>query len=158
MPSRKSVGSLSRSLWIGRTPKSARSSSKCLHAESATGLHLNPYTCLRTPVLTNAIIVDSDRTVQYGGFGMKFPRVPGHEICGEVVSVPDGEKTWKVGQIVGSGWHGGHDGTCTSCRRGDYITCAHPEINGRDELLFVSLSILMTAMQASIVMGGTRNT
>lgn len=37
--------------------------------------------------------VGSDRIVQYGAFGMQFPRIPGHEICGEVVSVPEGEKT-----------------------------------------------------------------
>ncbi len=27
---------------------------------------------------------------------------------------------WKKGQRVGVGWHGGHDGTCRECRRGDF--------------------------------------
>src|SRR6202030_716213 len=30
---------------------------------------------------------------------------------------------WKLGQRVGGGWHGGQDGTCVSCRRGDFRNC-----------------------------------
>lgn len=36
--------------------------------------------------------------------------VPGHEIIGDIVAVGTGEKTWNVGDRVGGGWHGGHDG------------------------------------------------
>ena len=38
--------------------------------------------------------------------------------------------TWKKGQRVGVGWHGGHDGTCLQCRRGDFINCANEKITG----------------------------
>jgi len=55
--------------------------------------------------------------------GIEYPRVPGHEIAGVVHAVGSGVTAWKVGQRVGVGWHGGHCGTCTSCRRGDFITC-----------------------------------
>ncbi|KAI0916040.1 hypothetical protein AcV5_003487 [Taiwanofungus camphoratus] len=61
-----------------------------------------------------------------------FPRVPGHEIVGDVVSVAPGEKLWKVGDRVGAGWHGGHCHACHSCRAGDFVQCvnASPHVNG----------------------------
>ncbi|GAA6038320.1 hypothetical protein JCM8097_003942 [Rhodosporidiobolus ruineniae] len=59
-----------------------------------------------------------------------LPRVPGHEIVGEVVDVPSSEKRWKVGDRVGSGWHGGHCFTCESCKRGDFVTCENQNVNG----------------------------
>ncbi|CDZ98236.1 Alcohol dehydrogenase, class V [Phaffia rhodozyma] len=59
-----------------------------------------------------------------------LPRVPGHEICGDVVAVPDGEKDFKVGDRVGGGWHGGHCFMCSSCRSGDFVTCQNQAING----------------------------
>ncbi|GAA5982881.1 hypothetical protein JCM5350_001539 [Sporobolomyces pararoseus] len=59
-----------------------------------------------------------------------LPRVPGHEACGRVVQVGEGEQRWKVGDLVGSGWHGGHCGICRSCRKGDYVTCEKENING----------------------------
>lgn len=37
--------------------------------------------------------------------------VPGHEAIGDVVAVGDGEKSWKIGDRVGGGWHGAHDGS-----------------------------------------------
>src|SRR5258707_12812648 len=39
---------------------------------------------------------------------------------------PCGEK----GQRVGVGWHGGQDGTCLSCRRGDFRNCRNLKIPG----------------------------
>ncbi|KAM5537135.1 hypothetical protein V8D89_009281 [Ganoderma adspersum] len=59
-----------------------------------------------------------------------LPRVPGHEIVGDVVAVSSDEKLWKVGQRVGAGWHGGHCWSCTRCRAGDYMTCENQNING----------------------------
>ncbi|GAA5936274.1 uncharacterized protein JCM15063_002766 [Sporobolomyces koalae] len=59
-----------------------------------------------------------------------LPRIPGHEIAGTVVQVGPGEKRWKVGDYVGSGWHGGHCGMCLSCRKGDFVTCEKENING----------------------------
>jgi D-arabinose 1-dehydrogenase-like Zn-dependent alcohol dehydrogenase len=41
-----------------------------------------------------------------------------------------GVVTWKKGQRVGVGWHGGHDGTCRSCRRGDFANCENELISG----------------------------
>lgn len=39
--------------------------------------------------------------------GIQLPRVPGHEIVGQVVAVHPSETKWKIGQRVGGGWHGG---------------------------------------------------
>ena len=52
--------------------------------------------------------------------GLEYPRVPGHEVAGVVDEVGEGVTAWKTGQRVGVGWHGGQDGTCRSCRRGDF--------------------------------------
>ena len=52
-----------------------------------------------------------------------YPRVPGHEVVGDVVAIGEGEKLWKVGDRVGAGWHGGHCSSCTRCRIGDFVTC-----------------------------------
>jgi D-arabinose 1-dehydrogenase-like Zn-dependent alcohol dehydrogenase len=41
-----------------------------------------------------------------------------------------GVTTWKKGQRVGVGWHGGHDNTCRHCRRGDFINCENFKIAG----------------------------
>ncbi|KAJ3993847.1 GroES-like protein [Lentinula boryana] len=70
----------------------------------------------------------SDAMVKYGMAAL--PRVAGHEIVGDVVSVPAGETRWKVGDRVGSGWHGGHCHECGSCKEGDFITCSKEAING----------------------------
>ena len=59
-----------------------------------------------------------------------LPRVPGHEVIGDVVAVSYFETQWKIGQRVGAGWHGGHCATCTRCRAGDYLTCENQNING----------------------------
>jgi len=61
---------------------------------------------------------------------IQYPRVPGHEVAGIVDEVGDGVSTWKTGQRVGVGWHGGHDGTCRECRRGDFINCRNEKISG----------------------------
>jgi len=70
----------------------------------------------------------SDGMVKYGM--TQLPRVAGHEIIGDIVVVPSGESKWKVGDRVGSGWHGGHCSTCSSCSEGDFITCSKHAING----------------------------
>lgn len=62
--------------------------------------------------------------------GIQFPRVPGHEVVGVIDEVGAGVSVWTKGQRVGVGWHGGHDGTCTSCRRGDFINCRNMKIAG----------------------------
>jgi D-arabinose 1-dehydrogenase-like Zn-dependent alcohol dehydrogenase len=61
---------------------------------------------------------------------VQFPRSPGHEVSGTVDEVGPNVTLWKKGQRVGVGWHGGHDGTCRECRRGDFIHCANGKITG----------------------------
>lgn len=62
--------------------------------------------------------------------GIVFPRAPGHEIAGTVDALGAGVTNVAAGARVGIGWHGGHDGTCPSCERGDFITCANVKIPG----------------------------
>lgn len=62
--------------------------------------------------------------------GIAYPRVPGHEVAGTIDEVGAGVKDWKKGDRVGVGWHGGQDGTCLACRRGDFINCANVKICG----------------------------
>jgi D-arabinose 1-dehydrogenase-like Zn-dependent alcohol dehydrogenase len=62
--------------------------------------------------------------------GIQFPRVPGHEVAGIVDKLGAGVSEWKKGQRVGVGWHGGHDGTCRECRRGDFGNCRNVKIAG----------------------------
>ena len=62
--------------------------------------------------------------------GIQYPRVPGHEVAGIIDEVGPGVTVWKTGQRVGVGWHGGHDGTCRECRRGDFINCRKGKVTG----------------------------
>jgi D-arabinose 1-dehydrogenase-like Zn-dependent alcohol dehydrogenase len=62
--------------------------------------------------------------------GIQYPRVPGHEIAGIVDELGEGVSTWKKGQRVGVGWHGGHDETCLYCRRGDFRNCVNMQVPG----------------------------
>jgi D-arabinose 1-dehydrogenase-like Zn-dependent alcohol dehydrogenase len=62
--------------------------------------------------------------------GIEYPRVPGHEVAGIVDEVGAGVSEWKKGQRVGVGWHGGHDGTCLYCRRGDFGNCQNMKVAG----------------------------
>jgi D-arabinose 1-dehydrogenase-like Zn-dependent alcohol dehydrogenase len=62
--------------------------------------------------------------------GIQYPRVPGHEVAGLIDEVGEGVTEWKKGQRVGVGWHGGHDGTCIWCRRGDFGNCRNMKIAG----------------------------
>jgi D-arabinose 1-dehydrogenase-like Zn-dependent alcohol dehydrogenase len=56
--------------------------------------------------------------------GISYPRVPGHEVAGVIDKIGEGVTSWKSGDRVGVGWHGGQDGTCPACRRGDFPNCA----------------------------------
>jgi D-arabinose 1-dehydrogenase-like Zn-dependent alcohol dehydrogenase len=62
--------------------------------------------------------------------GIQYPRVPGHEVVGIIDELGDGVSEWKKGQRIGVGWHGGHDNTCLSCRRGDFRNCRNLKIPG----------------------------
>ncbi len=73
---------------------------------------------------SDAIIVEGRRP------GIPYPRVPGHEVAGVVDALGTGVTEWRKGQRVGVGWHGGHDGTCPECRRGDYRLCRNEKNPG----------------------------
>jgi D-arabinose 1-dehydrogenase-like Zn-dependent alcohol dehydrogenase len=76
-------------------------------------------------------VCHSDMLVKVGAWpGLAYPRVPGHEIAGVIDEIGAGVTTWTKGQRIGIGWHGGQDGTCLACRRGDFANCAALKITG----------------------------
>jgi D-arabinose 1-dehydrogenase-like Zn-dependent alcohol dehydrogenase len=76
-------------------------------------------------------VCHSDVLTKEGAWpGIQYPRIPGHEVAGIIDELGAGVSEWKQGQRVGVGWHGGHDGTCSSCRRGDFINCRNQKIAG----------------------------
>jgi D-arabinose 1-dehydrogenase-like Zn-dependent alcohol dehydrogenase len=76
-------------------------------------------------------VCHSDVVTKEGLFpGITYPRVPGHEVAGVIDEIGVGVAQWKKGQRVGVGWHGGQDGTCLACRRGDFANCANLKICG----------------------------
>jgi D-arabinose 1-dehydrogenase-like Zn-dependent alcohol dehydrogenase len=76
-------------------------------------------------------VCHSDVLTKEGAWpGIQYPRVPGHEVAGFIEELGDGVSAWKKGQRVGVGWHGGHDGTCLQCRRGDFRNCRNQKIAG----------------------------
>jgi D-arabinose 1-dehydrogenase-like Zn-dependent alcohol dehydrogenase len=78
-------------------------------------------------------ICHSDALVKEGMWpGIKYPRVPGHEIAGRIDAVGADVTLWKPGQRVGVGWHGGHCFECDPCRRGDFINCRFEKITAID--------------------------
>ena len=73
----------------------------------------------------------SDHLVKDGLWpGVTYPRSPGHEVAGIIDEVGSGVTIWKKGQRVGVGWHGGQDGTCLACRRGDFANCTNLKVSG----------------------------
>src|SRR3989440_4023464 len=76
-------------------------------------------------------VCHSDVLTKEGAWpGIQYPRVPGHEVAGIIDELGAGVSEWKKGQRVGVGWHGGHDGTCLACRRGDFGNCQNLKIAG----------------------------
>ena len=76
-------------------------------------------------------VCHSDVLTKEGSWpGIQYPRVPGHEVAGIIDEVGAGASEWKKGQRVGVGWHGGQDGTCRECRRGDFRNCRNLKIPG----------------------------
>ncbi|KAI5926243.1 putative alcohol dehydrogenase [Camillea tinctor] len=72
----------------------------------------------------------ADMFTQNNVMGGGFPLVPGHEIIGHIVAIGANVSPWKVGDRVGSGWHGGHDGACKACKKGWHQMCDNQVING----------------------------
>lgn len=62
--------------------------------------------------------------------GLALPRVPGHEVAGEIDALGLGVAQFREGDRVGLGWHGGHDGTCDVCLKGKFIHCRQARITG----------------------------
>ncbi|PYL72039.1 MAG: alcohol dehydrogenase [Verrucomicrobia bacterium] len=78
-------------------------------------------------------ICHSDVLVKDGLWpGIQYPRVPGHEIAGQVDAIGDDVVDWKKGQRVGVGWHGGHCFVCAQCKRGDFAMCVNRKVTGID--------------------------
>ena len=76
-------------------------------------------------------VCHSDSVTKDGSFpGISYPRVPGHEIAGVIDEVGPGVTGWRKAERVGVGWHGGQDGTCPACRRGDFANCASAIVCG----------------------------
>ena len=76
-------------------------------------------------------ICHSDVLTKDGAWpGIQYPRIPGHEVAGVIDEVGEGVSEWKKGQRAGVGWHGGQDGTCLSCRRGDFRNCRNLKVPG----------------------------
>lgn len=64
--------------------------------------------------------------------GIEYPRIPGHEIAGQIDTVGSAVTSWTEGQQVGIGWHTYHCFTCNPCRQGDFINCEHSQETGID--------------------------
>ena len=76
-------------------------------------------------------ICHSDSLVKDGTFpGVRYPRVPGHEVAGVIDAVGSQVVGWEPGQRVGVGWHGGYCGRCDQCRRGDFFACVTGQVTG----------------------------
>jgi D-arabinose 1-dehydrogenase-like Zn-dependent alcohol dehydrogenase len=76
-------------------------------------------------------ICHSDMLTKEGQWpGIKYPRVPGHEVAGVIDALGPNVIGWHAGQRVGVGWFGGQCGHCLPCRRGDFISCVNLLISG----------------------------
>jgi D-arabinose 1-dehydrogenase-like Zn-dependent alcohol dehydrogenase len=55
--------------------------------------------------------------------GIKYPRIPGHEVIGVVDALGAGVRGWSMGAHAGVGWFGGSCGYCRNCRRDSAFAC-----------------------------------
>jgi alcohol dehydrogenase len=62
-------------------------------------------------------------TVQGHMPGLRYPRIPGHEVIGVVAAVGPGVEGWQQGMRVGVGWSPGACGYCGHCRHGNAFAC-----------------------------------
>src|SRR5262249_55618704 len=65
----------------------------------------------------------SDVATVDGLFPIEWPRVPGHEVVGQIDAIGEHVEGWAVGQRVGVGYLGGSCGHCSYCRAGDLVNC-----------------------------------
>lgn len=62
-------------------------------------------------------------TVQGHMPGLKYPRIPGHEVIGVLEALGPEVRGWQQGARVGVGWFPGACGYCTQCRRDNAFAC-----------------------------------
>lgn len=72
----------------------------------------------------------SDGITKEGYMPIDYPRVPGHEVAGQVDAIGTGVTQWQVGDRVGIGFHGGHCFVCPACRSGDFVNCVNLKSTG----------------------------
>jgi D-arabinose 1-dehydrogenase-like Zn-dependent alcohol dehydrogenase len=76
-------------------------------------------------------VCHSDSLTKEGSYpGIKYPRVPGHEVAGVIDAIGAGVVGWEIGQRVGIGWNGGYCGHCDHCRRGEFFACDTGQVTG----------------------------
>jgi alcohol dehydrogenase, propanol-preferring len=75
-------------------------------------------------------VCHSDSGTVEGLFPISWPRVPGHEVVGQIDALGSGVQGWAVGQRVGVGFLGGSCGYCEFCRDGDLVNCRNQEYTG----------------------------
>ena len=59
-----------------------------------------------------------------------YPRVPGHQVVGEVIEAGDGVQGWGRGDRVGVPWLHRTCGMCEFCRRGEENLCPEAVFTG----------------------------
>ncbi|KAJ7059480.1 zinc-type alcohol dehydrogenase [Mycena amicta] len=73
-------------------------------------------------------VCGGDEVCRSGIPGMTYPRVPGHEAVGSIVTLGENVGArWSIGQRVGVGWHAGrceNSDACEHCRRGEFFVCS----------------------------------
>lgn len=57
-------------------------------------------------------VCHTDEFLRQGFLGNSFPRIPGHEVIGDIVAVGEGVTRVKEGERVGGPWHGGESPSC----------------------------------------------
>jgi alcohol dehydrogenase len=55
--------------------------------------------------------------------GLRYPRIPGHEVIGVLEAIGPNVEGWQTGTRVGVGWFSGACGYCTQCRHGNAFAC-----------------------------------
>jgi alcohol dehydrogenase len=69
-------------------------------------------------------VCHSDALIMEGHMpGLKYPRVPGHEVIGVLEAVGAQARGWQPGTRVGVGWFPGSCGHCGQCRHGNAFAC-----------------------------------
>jgi len=78
---------------------------------------------VRIKVQACGICHSDSLTVEGAMPGIKYPRVPGHEVVGVIDAVAPDVRGWKAGERVGAGWNAGYCGYCNNCRHGETFAC-----------------------------------